>query len=315
MMRASRNSPLRRSLRACVRRGALALATLAALGCGASPIMATYTGDDRLESFMQADFTRVFWVHVPDRPELGPAAPLVLAFHGAGQGAESFRALAGLDAVADREGFIVVYLEAAMGTWDIFDAIDFLGLDEIGYVREVIDRVGRTNVIDTRRIIAVGLSNGGVFSQQLGCKLADRLAGFVSVAASMPRRMAEGCMPSQPISVLYILGTADGFFPMAGSGTVLSTDGTVGFWAAANGCNRKRISSALPILEDDGTTVYRGQYFSCKQETRTELDSIVGGGHAWPGGVRPAPASFGPTSRNISANAEIVRFLRNLPRR
>lgn len=277
--------------------------------------MATYDADDRLESFMQADFNRIFWVHVPDRPEPGPAAPLVLAFHGSGQGAESFRALTGLDAVADREGFIVVYLQAAMGDWDIFDSIDFLGLDEIGYVREVIERVERTNVIDSRRIIAVGLSNGGVFSQQLGCKLADRLAGFVSVAASMPRLMAAQCTPSRPISALYVLGTADGFFPVGGSSTVLSTDATVGFWATANRCNGRRLRTMVPDREDDGTTVYRGQYYSCRNGTRTELDSIVGGGHAWPGGVVPAPAGFGPSSRDISANAEIVRFLGNMPGR
>ncbi len=293
----------------------LALATLAASGCGPSPVMSSYQAEDRDESFMQANFVRIFSVHVPERRELGPAAPLVLAFHGTGQDAAGLRALTGLDAAADREGFIVVYLQAAMGSWDVFDDLGFLGLDEVGYVREVIDRVGRSNVIDRHRIIAVGLSNGGVFSQQLGCKLADRIAGFVSVAASMPRLMAAECTPNRPISALYILGTVDGFFPVAGSSTVLSTDSTVGYWAGANRCSGTRLRSALPDREDDGTTVYRGQYFFCKDATRTEVDSIVGGGHAWPGSVFPAPELFGPTSRDISANAEIARFLENLPRR
>jgi polyhydroxybutyrate depolymerase len=277
--------------------------------------MTSYEGDDRMESFMQADFTRFFRVHVPRRTELGPAAPLVLVFHGSSQNAEQIRALSGLDAAADEAGFIVAYLEAPMGAWDVFDNLGGLGLDDLAYVREVIDRVDRAYVMDRRRVIAVGLSNGGVFSQQLGCKLADRIAGFVSVAASMPRLMATECAPGRPVSALFLLGTADSFFPVAGGGTVLSADSTMQFWGRANDCSGSRTRTALPDIADDGTVVYRSWYRSCDDGARTELDSIVGGGHAWPDGAIAAPASFGPTSRDISANNEIIRFLQSIPRR
>lgn len=295
--------------------GCAALATAAMLGCGESPVMATYRGDDRTESFMQADFTRYFHVHVPERSELGPAAPLVLAFHGTSQTGERFREISGLDQAADQAGFIVVYLEAAMGAWDIFGDLGFLGLDEIGYVREVIERVDRAYVLDPRRIIAVGLSNGGVFAQQLGCKLADRIAGFVSVAATMPKPMAAECAPSRPVSALYLVGTSDPFFSVGGNSVLLSFDGMMAHWAGVNGCNGPRLRSTLPDIADDGTVVHRSWFRSCRDGIRTELDSIVGGGHAWPGGAIPAPASFGPTSRDISANAEIIRFLETIPRR
>lgn len=294
---------------------ALGLATLAILGCGNSPTLATYQGEDRVESFMQADFTRLYRVHVPTRAELGPVAPLVLAFHGSGQTGEQLRAQSGLDQAADAAGFIVVYLQAAMGGWDVFGGFRFLGLDEVAYVREVIRRVDQAHVIDQRRIIAVGLSNGGVLVQHLGCTMTDRLAGFVAVAASMPRLLAENCSPSRPISALYILGTADRFFPVAGNGALLPADSMMQLWARSNGCSRRRFRWALPDLDGDSTTVYRIWTLPCKDGTRTELDSIVGGGHAWPGGVVPAPASFGPTSRDISVNEEIVKFLERIPRR
>jgi polyhydroxybutyrate depolymerase len=292
-------------------RSPLALAALAALtlGCGASPVMATYEGDDWMESFMQADFTRFFRVHVPDRPELGPAAPLVLAFHGSSQNAEQFQGMSGLNATADAEGFIVAYLEAPMGAWDSFGSMEFLGLDDLDYVRQVIDRVGRRNVIDRNRVIAVGLSNGGVFVQRLGCKLSDRIAGFVAVAASMPRLLTEDCASTRPVSAMYILGTADTFFPAAGSKVLLPFDSTVNFWARKNRCDGGRVSAALLDAEDDGTRVYVSSYRSCDNGSHAVLDSIVGGGHAWPGSTRPAPEGFGPTSRDISANAEIVRLL------
>jgi polyhydroxybutyrate depolymerase len=288
--------------------------TLAAFGCGASPTMASYVGEDRTEDFMQADFNRYYHVHVPNRPEVGPAAPLVLAFHGSGQTGEDLQARSGLNAVADAEGFIVVYLQAAMGVWDIFGDLAGLGLDDVAYVRQVIDRVSRTNVIDRHRIIAVGLSNGGVFSQGLGCKLADRLAGFVAVAATMPTRLAETCHPSRPISALYLTGSADTFFPIAGSKVLLSLDATLGLWGQANDCDGSRLRSSPIDQVDDGTVVYHSTYRGCDDNALTALDSIVGGGHAWPGAAVPAPASFGPTSQEISANLEIARFLRALKR-
>lgn len=294
---------------------AIALAALLLIGCGASPVMTTYVGEDRTDSFMQVDFTRLYHVHVPTRRELGPAAPLVLAFHGTSQTGEQLRAISGLDEAADEAGFIVVYLEAAMGAWDVFGDLKFLGLDEAAYVREVIARVERDYVLDRRRIIAVGLSNGGVMAQRLGCTMADRFAGIVAVAASMPRLMAASCAPSRPISALYVLGTVDPFFPIAGSSTVLSADSTMQVWQRANDCSSRRFRSSLPDREDDGTTVYRSGFLSCRDGVRTELDSIVGGGHAWHGGTVSAPPSFGPTSQDLSVNAEIVRFLASIPRR
>lgn len=294
--------------------GALALGAMTVAGCGPSPVMASYEGEDRMETFMQADFVRLYRVHVPDRPQLGPAAPLVLAFHGAGGTSEQLQRVTGLDQVADAEGFIVVYMEAPMGAWDVFDDLGFLGLDDLGYVREVIEQVDRTEVIDRDRIIAVGFSNGAVFAQQLGCKMADRLAGFVAVGGVMPRLMAANCAPSRPISARYMLGTADAFFPVTGNSVLLSFDGTLEFWANVNACPGSRARAAVPDLNDDGTVVFTSMYRPCDNGTRVLLDSIVGGGHAWPGGAFPAPESFGPTSYDISANAEIARFLKAIPR-
>jgi polyhydroxybutyrate depolymerase len=292
---------------------ALALAT-GLLACGESPVRASYEGEDWEDSFMQVDFTRFYRVHVPDRPEVGPAAPLVLAFHGVGQDGTTFRARSGLDAMADQEGFIVVYLEAAMGAWDIFGDMGFLGLDDLAYVREVITRVSRRSVIDEDRIIAVGLSNGGVFSQQLACRMADRLAGFVSVSATMPRRIGDDCHPSRPISAHYVIGTDDSFFPIAGTSVLLSLDQTIAVWANANGCSGGRNRTAVPDRHDDGTTVFQSWYRPCDNGTWTAMDSIVGGGHVWPGGTGNPPAGFGALSQEISANARIAAFLRALPR-
>lgn len=279
-------------------------------GCGTSPTLATYRGDDRLETFRQADFVRVFRIHVPTRTAKGPAFPLVLALHGTGQTSEILQTDTGLDQAADSAGFIVVYLEAAVGGWDITGSLANLGLDELAYVRQVIRRVDELYVVDLNRVIAVGLSNGGVFAQYLACHLSDRVMGFVSVSASMPKVMADECTPTRPISALYILGTADPEFPVDGDALVRSADATLDVWRQNARCDGSRSRSAFPDVPGDGTTAWWSRYRPCANGAVVWLDSIVGGGHVWPGSVVPDPPSRGPSTLDLSANAEISRFLR-----
>lgn len=292
----------------------LALILLGAIGCQ-SPTKASYREEDWTASFRQADFTRFYNVHVPERSDPGPLAPLVLAFHGVGQNGRDFRNLTRLDEAAAQFGFIVVYLEAAMGAWDIYGGLATLGLDEQDYVRRVIDEVSRRHVIDRDRIIAVGLSNGGVFSQRLGCEMSHRIAGFVSVSATLVQRIANECSAERPVSVLYLAGTADHQFPVAGNNVLHSLDGAMEFWAARNGCDGGRSSNQVADRFDDGTVVFHGRYSGCDDDSRVWLDSIVGGGHTWPGsGAAPSEAN-GITTEEIAANAEIGRFLTGLRRR
>ncbi|HRP08531.1 MAG TPA: PHB depolymerase family esterase [Gemmatimonadales bacterium] len=287
---------------------------VALAACGESATLATYQGEDRMESFWQTNFNRYYNIHVPERQVAGPVAPLVLALHGYGQNSRDFRASTGLDAAADQHGFIVVYLQAAMGAWDIFGGLGNLGLDDIDYVRRAIDQVTRLYPVDEDRIVAVGLSNGGVFAQQLACKLSNRIAGFVSVAATMPHLLADECAADRPVNAFYLVGTADTQFPFEGNETLLSFDGMMSAWARTNGCGGRRNSAAIPDRAEDGTRVYWSRYDKCDNGVRTWMDSIVGGGHAWPDAVIPPGERFGPTSRDINANDEIARFLQGLRR-
>lgn len=291
----------------------LAIALVAAIGCQ-SPTQASYRQEDWMATFRQADFTRVYHVHVPERAEPGPLAPLVLAFHGVGQNARTFRELTQLDLAAAEHGFIVAYMQAAMGAWDVYGDLHTLGLDEMDYVRRVIDEVSRRHPIDSDRIIAVGLSNGGVFSQRLGCAMSHRVAGFVSVSATLVQRIAAECGAERPLGAYYIAGTADHHFPIDGNNVLHSIDEAMQFWAGRNGCDGGRSSSQLADSFDDGTVVFHGRYDGCDDGSRVWLDSIVGGGHTWPGsGAGPSPAN-GITSAEISANARIGRFLAGLGR-
>jgi polyhydroxybutyrate depolymerase len=91
---------------------------------------------------------RFFLLHVPPQAAAGRPLPLVLNFHGGGGEPRAHQAWTGMDAVADREGFIVVY-PAGFGrrggrsflTWNsggcCGPALDE-GSDDVGFVVRVL---------------------------------------------------------------------------------------------------------------------------------------------------------------------------------
>ena len=279
--------------------------------CAGAPTLATYEGRDTRGSMVMGTWTRSYIVHVPTRTTVGPLAPLIIVFHGLGQSATQLQQQTGLDEVADRAGFIVVYPEAAIGQWDVTgDFVDTFGFDDIAFARALIQRMSDGYVINPRRIYAVGLSNGAVFAQRLACEVTDKIAGFIAVAGTLSRPARDNCFPSQPVSGLYIIGSKDTQFPVGGNSVVLSVDSTMTFWGKQNHCAERGTRATLPDTAHDGTLAYRSRFLDCIDGGAIELDSIANGGHSWPGQVNPANANAAAaTSRNLSANEEIRRFV------
>src|SRR5262245_10515591 len=58
-------------------------------------------------------------VHVPAKSRPGQPLPLVLVLHGAGGTGRRMEQSTGLDATADRYGFVAVYPSAAWKLWNI----------------------------------------------------------------------------------------------------------------------------------------------------------------------------------------------------
>jgi polyhydroxybutyrate depolymerase len=281
-------------------------------GCSAPlPTTASYTGVDYTVEMPIQQMIRFYRVHVPARGS-GPAMPVILAFHGSSQTAEQLETQTGLDSAADKAGVIVVYLQGALGAWDVTgDLAVPYGFDDIDFVNRVLDRVASDVVIDSRRVIAVGLSNGAVFVQRLACVMPGRIAGFVAVEGTLIRRLAGDCPSGPPVAALFLSGTDDQFFGINGDGALFSIDSTLDFWARRGHCRAPRVSVQLPDTARDGTVVWESGYPRCaSRSVRVVLDSIVGGGHAWAGALHPpSRAVFGVTTRNLSANDAIIRFL------
>src|SRR5687767_1404970 len=98
-------------------------------------------GDHAL-SLQHGGRQRSYLLHVPRATESARSLPLVLAFHGGGGEAEGFKGYAGLDAVADREGFLVAYpngsglLPRRLLTWNAGECCGYAmnqRVDDVGF--------------------------------------------------------------------------------------------------------------------------------------------------------------------------------------
>ncbi|MEP6899781.1 MAG: PHB depolymerase family esterase [Rhodanobacter sp.] len=205
--------------------------------------------------------------------------------------------LTGLDRVADRSDFIVVYPEGIDQSWaaGVDSSADKAGVDDVAFTSLLLDRLQAQYSIDPRRVVLTGFSNGAHLVQLLGCRLASRVTAIVPVSGTPASSLMAGCHPSRPLSVIEFHGTSDPIDPfeggrihVPGGGEVMPVPATMDDWAAANHCNATGRDAAVGA-PDDGIEVTRRDYPDCGGGVRVTLYEVTGGGHTWPGGAQYLP--------------------------
>ena len=298
-------------------------AALALLVFAIAPAVAA--SHDQTGAIRVGSESRSYLIHVPPSHPLANRLPLLLVFHGGGsQGAGMLR-LTGFDQLSDREGFVAVYPNGLDRHWNDGRSNDPAQSDDVGFIGALLDKLEHEYPVDTTRIFAVGISNGGFFSQYLALKLSWRFAAIASVAATLGQGIAPGAAPGDPVSVLMIHGTSDPIVAYDGGpvkgrkdygGVSAPVTTTANYWAARNACNAVPAASALPDIDPaDQSTVTRSDYRECKAGTAVVLYTVKGGGHTWPGGPQYAPALLiGRTNRDFSASGVIWDFFKEHPK-
>jgi polyhydroxybutyrate depolymerase len=226
-----------------------------------------------------------------------------------------------MNAIADREDFIVVYPQGTNNFWN--DGRERAPqADDVGFIRLLIAHLEKTLNVDSRRIYAAGISNGGMFTQRLACELGDKIAAMASVAASMPENYSVRCRPTDAISVLMIHGTDDPLVPYRGGalppasnigGKVWPVADTIKYWAAHDKCSDKPNINYLPDKDSQDRTVTRHEeYVGCFRGTDVVLYVVEGGGHTWPGANQYLPERVvGTTARDFDGSEVIWDFFKH----
>lgn len=284
---------------------------------------------DRRETLSYGGIEREYVVHLPHGDEPEAPAPLVLALHGGSGTARGMARVTGFDEVADREGFIVVYPEGLDRQWNdgrvIVDHGPRLGIDDVGFLVAVVERVAVAHVVDRRRVYATGISNGAMMSLRLAVERPDVFTAVAGVAGAVSEVLASGRPPAAPVPVMLVNGTEDTLVPFAGGdvtvlgrprGKVLSTPASVAYWVEHNGAEPDGVETALPDRDpNDGARVERIE-FRHRSGADVVLVRVQGGGHTWPGGLQYLPPRMiGRTSRDVDASELIWDFFATHPRR
>ncbi len=317
---------------------------LVTIGCTRANLSATSTptpppsatrrweAGDYTQSLSFGGRTRTYTIHLPRGIGGERAFPLVIMLHGGGGDGAGMQALThgGMDALADKEGFVVVYPDGVEKQWNDGRKLDQAramreNIDDVGFLAALIDHLAQTIGIDRRRVHATGISNGGMMSQRLACDLGDKIAAIGVVASTMSEELFATCKPTQPISVLLMPGTRDPLVPYQGGeiglanikrGKGLAISDTVAFWTTRNGCPSSPVVTQEPDRDaKDGTRVRKETYAPCREASAVILYAIEGGGHTWPNGRQYLPEQvIGKTSRDIDANTVLWEFFATHPK-
>jgi polyhydroxybutyrate depolymerase len=206
--------------------------------------------------------------------------PLVLDFHGLGEGALLHELFSEWDDRVEQEQFIVVMPQGIGNSWNVGPCCtESRDVDDVKFARALVAKVGQDSCVDTTRVYATGYSNGGGMTLTLACRAADLFAAFGPAAFDL----LEGvpCEPARPVPIFIHRGSDDGIVPYAGGP---STPPTLGYtlpmitfmgavktfetWQRLDGC------TAAPTAEGE-CQVVRG----CGQATTVALCTRPGGGH------------------------------------
>jgi len=270
-------------------------------------------------SFEHAEKIRTATIYEPRRIKRVPRATIIV-LHGTENGNRIRRRL-GLDALAATAGYAVIYPDALNGHWN--NGLESVpnAPDDVAFLHSLINRLAAAGITDPRRVYMIGASEGGIMALRYSCAAAGTLSGTISLLGGMPASEAS-CKLAKPLPFLAINGTADELVPYTGGltnlknrkGSILSTEQTVGIFAAAANCTGTRSQTTFPDRDkEDKSTAILETYSAC--QVPVELIRVEGGGHALPGKRANAfgpSGAVGVTNRDIESNKIIWDFIRRL---
>lgn len=164
-------------------------------------------------------------------------------------------------------------------------------VDDIGYLRNVIDDVARRFDIDRNRIYAWGDSLGAFMVQRVACELADRVAAVVSVEGALTQ---NPCTPTRPISIQLYQTRDDVSVPLEGNELFAPITDTLAAWRSINECG--------PPTTVESNSVYTVEESSCADGTSVQFVLLERGGHDWIFQPRPIIDWFPRTWRFLQAH-------------
>jgi len=204
---------------------------------------------------------RVYYLKLPENYNSNTAYPLIFGFHGMGGDYKSFTEETYYDlqsAVGDEA--ILVFPNALPDANDVTKWDN----DDLDFFDDLYAELEANLCFDTRKVFAVGHSNGAGFTHELGCQKGDILRGIGPVAGGLTSDYSE-CIGQ--VAVIQIHGANDTVTP---PGMIKPTRD---YWIAINSCKKEETSEGV----DTSCNAYGG----CDTNFPVQYCEHTGG-HEWP---------------------------------
>ena len=290
-------------------------------------------GTDHTITLTSSGVARTAILHLPPLPS--PAGDtrsvaLVANLHTLAEGAAQEERLTGMSALADAEGFAVVYPDGLLaGNFEPWLPLGVgkswnggaccpkacsKGVSDVQFMRDLVpfaaEAVGNLTAgalrVDRRRVYATGASNGAFMVNRVGCEA----PGLFAAIAPLSGPIANGTSmvwkadpypcptPARPVPTLYFHGTKDPLVPFGGKRSM-------GFPSVAEYvATRRALNGIAP--GDAGKVVFRNGSVTCTAYG-TAAQNVTfcehGAGHCWPGST-----AQGKCTMDISATPHIWEF-------
>lgn len=249
---------------------------------------------------------RSYRLYVPTGYRQGTPMPLVVAMHGGLGTGEIFASQSGLDAVAERHGFLALYPDGYKRGWNAGTCCGAPmkeNVDDVGFIKVAVAAVKRQYSVDGSRVFGTGFSNGAMLAYRISCEAPDLFAAIAPVSGGL---MTADCAAKQKISALHIGGVLDKNIPWNGG----TYDGTyrrsakelVGLLSSRGGCG------------SDEKVTESGRGFECRtlaacpgniEISWCRLDAV---GHQWAGGKTYMRWMLGPNDDRFQTSERIWTF-------
>jgi len=274
------------------------------------------------------DRSRTWVTYLPASKK--PRPELLIVLHGSQSSGTEIRTgtFYSFDVVAEREGFVVVYPDGVERHWNgcrasASYAANQLNVDDVGFMRALVDEMVARYGVDPGRVFATGFSNGGHMVYRLAYEAPDLLAGAAPVVANLPVSENNGCEPSDmPLPMLIVNGTEDRVNPWVGGpivimgdasrGAVHSSEESARYWAELAGYEGAGERTTWPEKSPDDGTSIESIRWSVPGKPPVTLIAVVGGGHTFPNPVYNLPRAMGATSHEVDGAELIWDFFKAL---
>ena len=234
------------------------------------------------------EIPREYIVYIPENYNHNTPNSIVFVFHGFG-GSNTFTMNStGFNEIAEQENFIVVYPQGSLilnllSHWNVGGFTSSSNTDDVAFVDYMISSLSEIYNINSERIYATGMSNGGFMSFLLACQLSNKVAAIASVTGSMTTQTLNECNPQREVPILQIHGTNDPVVPYNGiQEWNTPIDNVLDYWVLNNQCSpNPDVNDLEDINSNNGITVQEIIYNNGLNGSMVKHFKVNGGTHVW----------------------------------